>query len=108
MLSTGSQDSVNRMNAFNAVETIAATMHNSNPEKTLSYISWGHSGVLYFDGSWNMVTTQEESASSARYESQRLPNSGTSTTYYTLDIKDFRLNGQNENLIEDIKISTVW
>jgi hypothetical protein len=55
-----------------------------------------------------MVTTQEESASSARYESQRLPNSGTSTTYYTLDIKDFRLNGQNENLIEDIKISTVW
>ena len=108
MLSTGSQDSVNRMNAFNAVENIAATMHNSNPEKTLSYISWGQSGVLYFDGSWNMVTTQEESASSARYESQRLPNSGTSTTYYTLDIKDFRLNGQNENLIEDIKISTVW
>ena len=108
MLSTGSQDSVNRMNAFNAVEIIAATMHNSNPEKTLSYISWGQSGNLYFDGSWNMVTTQEESASSARYESQRLPNSGTSTTYYTLDIKDFRLNGQNENLIEDIKISTVW
>ena len=108
MLSTGSQDSVNRMNAFNAVENIAAIMHNSNPEKTLDYISWGQSGVFYFDGSWNMVTTQEESASSARYESQRLPNSATTTTYYTLDIKDFRLNGQTENLIEDVQISTVW
>ena len=104
ILSTTSQADANRSNAYNAVENIAADVQNA--PALLTYINWGNEGTIYFDGNFEIVSSSEDSAANVNYNST-VEEVGNNEKYYTVNLRNFKLNGADKNLLEDITITSI-
>ena len=105
MLSTTTRIDANRSNAYNAIEVIAADVQND--PAGMDYIEWGasESKELYFDGSFLRVAEGQEYAAKCSYNGTISEKNGQN--YYTLSIKDFKMNGSEDTLLSDITINGI-